>query len=808
MVVMFRCLNDLTGPKGGDKDDTSSDILSPSMGGSATNNTSINSNAANTKNGAAKLEATIYVATRWYRSPELILCHAEYTTSIDMWSVGCILAELLLRRPLFPGKSQVNQLNLIISVLGHPRKAFVDKIKSDPIKAYMNSMVKINRPISLREKIPNCNSKEALDLIQRLLIWEPNDRLPSELALAHSFIVKHHRPAEEPICCKDYDYAFENSLVGADQLNEAVAVEIQKFAALRKRKMKKKFVSSTFSNEAEKEANKIFPQRNSNLWQNENSDNADSVELTEDSAALAKSKKEHSLEVKAKLRAAILSDEWRSKGKRRTRTGRPKNSKVTKKKVTESVLSSNKRNASNLSTVKETPSLTKEEIGTFAQMKSNNRPITVKIVTAGNANEGTNKRQGNVLTLSFSSPKAQLVPKQGRFVVPKVTNSKTALIPVMSNSNKDSVKAVVHRGGLLKNVTITSKMQPRKVLKPNVIAVPANPTPKVVSIPKVIPCESVSTASSNHSNSTTSGAQILPQQAFRFKAVTGKISTFHAQPSENSILLAASCTTTASNAQNLPSIMEVYSSPKNNAANIGESGLKTVVNKQLPSSRLTSIPSIAVSSIPIDHSSYPVSFKTSSLIATTPAGNSNLPTNKTSIMGNRSGINKMPISSNVRPITLSQTPRIQPAPNIRYKPALRGIQASNSMITQPLSPEVSASKVPMFIEDDDDDDDGQHIAGDIMANDDVREASLRANGIAPCLRLPSMALMDNGDVPMVSAVTLSQKSSASTVPGNDNEMEDLIHKLSSSSLRNDINPFAEFLDIPLSAVLTGMLNLH
>ena len=80
---------------------------------------------------------------------------------------------------------------------------------------------------------------------------------------------------------------------------------------------------------------------------------------------------------------------------------------------------------------------------------------------------------------------------------------------------------------------------------------------------------------------------------------------------------------------------------------------------------------------------------------------------------------------------------------------------------------------------------------------------MNSNGIHPCLRLPSMALMENGDAPMVSAMTLSQKSSASTVPGNDNEMEDLIHKLSSSSLRNDINPFAEFLDIPLSAVLTG-----
>ena len=627
------------------------------------------SNPGTGKNGAAKLEATIYVATRWYRSPELILCHAEYTTSIDMWSVGCILAELLLRRPLFPGKTQVNQLNLIISVLGHPRKTFVDKIKSDPIKAYMNSMPKNNRPISLREKIPNCNSKEALDLIQRLLIWEPSDRLPSELALAHSFIVKHHRPAEEPICCKDYDYAFENSLAGADQLNEAVAIEIQKFASLRKRKLKKEFSSTAFSSEAEKEANKIFPQRNPSLWQGESK--TECMEASEESAALARSKKEHSLEVKAKLRAAILSDEWRSKGKRRTRTGRPKNSKITKKKDSEPiVLTSTKRAASNLSTPKELPSLSTEELGAIAQMKTNNRPITLKIVTAGNGNEGSDKRLGNVLTLSFSSPKAHLMPKQGRFVVPKVTNSKyTTLIPVVSGTNKDGVKTVVNRGGLMKNVTITSKIQPKKVLKPNVVAVPTtNPTPKVFSIPKVVHNESLSSVASNQSNSTTtSNAQILPQHAFRFKAVGNKVPAFHAQSSSanNSILLPVSCSTgTALNAQNWPSIMEVYNAPKNPASSADGSEGQKATSKTTANRTSVTIPS--VSSIPIDHSSYPVSFKGNSITLTTTGGISSVSNKTTSMLANRSEVNKMPISSIVRPVNFTHTPRIQPAPDIRF----------------------------------------------------------------------------------------------------------------------------------------------
>merc|ERR1711934_1002001 len=63
---------------------------------------------------------TEYVVTRWYRAPELLLSCAVYTAAIDIWSVGCIFAELLGRKPLFPGKDYVHQLNLITRVLGSP----------------------------------------------------------------------------------------------------------------------------------------------------------------------------------------------------------------------------------------------------------------------------------------------------------------------------------------------------------------------------------------------------------------------------------------------------------------------------------------------------------------------------------------------------------------------------------------------------------------------------------------------------------------------------------------------------------------
>ncbi|KAJ7877555.1 mitogen activated protein kinase, partial [Mycena olivaceomarginata] len=61
---------------------------------------------------------TEYVATRWYRAPEIMLSFRNYTAAIDLWSVGCILAELFLRQPLFPGKHYIEQLHMILAVLG------------------------------------------------------------------------------------------------------------------------------------------------------------------------------------------------------------------------------------------------------------------------------------------------------------------------------------------------------------------------------------------------------------------------------------------------------------------------------------------------------------------------------------------------------------------------------------------------------------------------------------------------------------------------------------------------------------------
>lgn len=69
---------------------------------------------------------TDYIATRWYRAPEVILSWRKYTAAIDVWSVGCILAELIIRKPLLPAASEEEQLNMITKLLGNPSSKLVN----------------------------------------------------------------------------------------------------------------------------------------------------------------------------------------------------------------------------------------------------------------------------------------------------------------------------------------------------------------------------------------------------------------------------------------------------------------------------------------------------------------------------------------------------------------------------------------------------------------------------------------------------------------------------------------------------------
>ncbi|NXN97441.1 MK15 kinase, partial [Rhinopomastus cyanomelas] len=145
---------------------------------------------------------TEYVATRWYRAPEILLSSQSYTKGVDMWSIGCILGEMLLGKPLFPGTSTVNQIEQILKVIPAPSPEDILAVQSDYMASVINHMSSWQRA-TLEEILPSSTPLAALDLLKKLLVFNPNKRLTAEEALQHPYVKRFHCPAREPSL--DYD---------------------------------------------------------------------------------------------------------------------------------------------------------------------------------------------------------------------------------------------------------------------------------------------------------------------------------------------------------------------------------------------------------------------------------------------------------------------------------------------------------------------------------------------------------------------------------------------------------------------------
>jgi mitogen-activated protein kinase 1/3 len=140
---------------------------------------------------------TEYVATRWYRAPEIMLTASKYTTAIDIWSVGCILAELLLGQPLFPGKDYRHQLILIFQVLGSPIGEDYQIIKSRRAREYIRSLP-FYRNVPFKKIFPYANPL-ALDLLNKMLTFDPRQRITAVEALEHPYLASYHDANDEPV---------------------------------------------------------------------------------------------------------------------------------------------------------------------------------------------------------------------------------------------------------------------------------------------------------------------------------------------------------------------------------------------------------------------------------------------------------------------------------------------------------------------------------------------------------------------------------------------------------------------------------
>lgn len=141
---------------------------------------------------------TDYVATRWYRAPEILLGSTSYTKGVDLWSVGCILGELLSGKPIFPGTSTMNQLDRIMEVTGRPTPDDIEAIKS-PFAATMLESLPVGRPRPLNEMFPSA-SPEALDLLRKCMYFNPAKRLSAHEAMRHPYVLQFHNPEDEFEC--------------------------------------------------------------------------------------------------------------------------------------------------------------------------------------------------------------------------------------------------------------------------------------------------------------------------------------------------------------------------------------------------------------------------------------------------------------------------------------------------------------------------------------------------------------------------------------------------------------------------------
>jgi len=142
-----------------------------------------------------------YVVTRWYRAPELLLNNQEYDNKIDLWSLGCILGEMLAKKPLFRGGNAKEQLRLILSVLGKPTEEDTTFVQKAAYRKLLLNMREQERK-EFSTLLPTA-SMEAIDLLKRFLQFHPDKRLSVDTALTHPFL-QDSSALDEP-CAHDFE---------------------------------------------------------------------------------------------------------------------------------------------------------------------------------------------------------------------------------------------------------------------------------------------------------------------------------------------------------------------------------------------------------------------------------------------------------------------------------------------------------------------------------------------------------------------------------------------------------------------------
>ncbi|XP_042578638.1 mitogen-activated protein kinase 11-like isoform X2 [Cyprinus carpio] len=171
-------------------------------------------------------EMTGYVATRWYRAPEIMLNWMHYNQTVDIWSVGCIMGELLKGKVLFPGNDYIDQLKRIMEVVGTPTPDVLKKISSEHAQKYIQSLP--HMPQQDLEKIFRGANPLAVDLLKKMLVLDCDGRISASEALCHSYFSQYHDPEDEPEA-PPYDQTPESKDRTLEEWKELVFEEVSNF---------------------------------------------------------------------------------------------------------------------------------------------------------------------------------------------------------------------------------------------------------------------------------------------------------------------------------------------------------------------------------------------------------------------------------------------------------------------------------------------------------------------------------------------------------------------------------------------------
>ena len=140
---------------------------------------------------------TDYVATRWYRAPEILLGCKRYTKGVDLWSLGCILGEMLIGKPLFPGSSTIDQIEKIFSRLEHGSFKKFKKVCTDYVVSLVEKAATKEKKETIFESDLVESDNDGVDLVKQLLQVIPEDRITADSGLTHPYVYKFHNPAVE-----------------------------------------------------------------------------------------------------------------------------------------------------------------------------------------------------------------------------------------------------------------------------------------------------------------------------------------------------------------------------------------------------------------------------------------------------------------------------------------------------------------------------------------------------------------------------------------------------------------------------------